>query len=201
MHSVNDNKQCSTKVYRFSDSDRPFDILLDIHFNTDQTHEFIFVHTRPYLCEFLKHLQVNRYEVIVFTAALSDYANAVLDAIDITHCIQHRLYRQHTTKYQNLAYVKNLSNMGRPLHRTILVDNNPYAMIAQPDNGVPVPDYYGGDVTYNEENDRHGCTKYQRDDCELLHIFKLIEQLNSVDDVRPVLRAVYNLQDKLDTQL
>ena len=204
LHSVNDTKQCMTKVYRFQQPDRPFDMLLDIHFNTDQTHEYVFVHTRPHLTQFLRHLQDNKYEVIVFTAALPDYANAVLDAVDTNHCIQHRLYRQHTTKYNGLAYVKSLSGLGRDLRRVVLVDNNPLAMYAQPDNGIPIIDYYGGDVTRDDEMryksmSSESC-KYQRDDCELLHILKLIDQLNGVQDVRLVLREVYGLHERLRLQ-
>ena len=62
------------------------------------------------------------YEVVVFTAAMQDYADWVLDSIDPQKMIQYRLYRQHATP-TNMVYIKDLSKLGRPLHKTIIVDN------------------------------------------------------------------------------
>jgi len=36
------------------------------------------------------------YEIIVFTAAIPEYADWIIDSIDPDRCITHRLYRQHT---------------------------------------------------------------------------------------------------------
>lgn len=37
------------------------------------------------------------YEVVIFTAALKDYADFILNIIDVKKIIKHRLYRQHCT--------------------------------------------------------------------------------------------------------
>jgi TFIIF-interacting CTD phosphatase-like protein len=37
------------------------------------------------------------YEIVIFTAALQDYADQVIDQIDVNKNIKHRLYRQHTS--------------------------------------------------------------------------------------------------------
>jgi len=35
------------------------------------------------------------YEIVVFTAATSDYANAILDYIDLNNNISYRLFREN----------------------------------------------------------------------------------------------------------
>ena len=50
---------------------------------------------RPHAQDILKALAAN-FEVIIFTASHSCYANVVLDYLDPTKTlIQHRLYREH----------------------------------------------------------------------------------------------------------
>ena len=62
------------------------------------------------------------YEIVIFTAAMQDYADWVLDSIDKEKRISYRLYRQHATP-TGMVFVKDLSRIGRPLQRTIIVDN------------------------------------------------------------------------------
>jgi len=62
------------------------------------------------------------YEVVIFTAAMQDYADWVLDQIDKNKYITSRLYRQHAMPHGNV-FVKDLSRLGRDLSRTIIVDN------------------------------------------------------------------------------
>ncbi len=62
------------------------------------------------------------YEIVVFTAALQDYADWILDQIDQHKCISHRLYRQHTKRKTEYA-LKDLSLLGRDMKKTIIVDN------------------------------------------------------------------------------
>lgn len=59
----------------------------------------------------------------MFTAAVKDYADWILDRIDPGRLIAYRLYRHHTQP-QNGVYVKDLSRLGRDLARVIIVDNN-----------------------------------------------------------------------------
>lgn len=52
---------------------------------------------RPYAQEFL--IETSKYyEVVIFTAALPDYANFILDIIDKKNSISYKLYREHTTQ-------------------------------------------------------------------------------------------------------
>jgi CTD small phosphatase-like protein 2 len=76
---------------------------------------------RPGCDVFLKEMS-QIYEVVIFTAAMQDYADWVLDQIDKDKCISHRMYRQHALPYGPI-FVKDLSRIGRDLSRTIIVDN------------------------------------------------------------------------------
>jgi CTD small phosphatase-like protein 2 len=76
---------------------------------------------RPGARDFLEKMCLE-YEIVIFTAALQDYADWVLDQLDTGNWISHRLYRQHTRK-ESHVYVKDLSLLGRDLARTVIVDN------------------------------------------------------------------------------
>lgn len=45
------------------------------------------------------------YEIVIFTAALPEYANFILDIIDKSKIISYRLYREHTVQRANI-YLK-----------------------------------------------------------------------------------------------
>ena len=63
------------------------------------------------------------FEIVIFTAAQSDYANFILDQLDPQKTmIQYRLYRQHCT-VDGYKVLKDLSKLGRDLRKTIIVDN------------------------------------------------------------------------------
>jgi CTD small phosphatase-like protein 2 len=76
---------------------------------------------RPGCDKFLTEM-AELYEVVIFTAAMQDYANWVLDTIDKKKRIKYRLYRQHAIHYGR-GFVKDLSRIGRDLSKTIIVDN------------------------------------------------------------------------------
>lgn len=77
---------------------------------------------RPGADEFLKTLS-SHYEVIIFTAAMQDYADWAIGHFKNQSCISHRLYRQHALPSSSGFYVKDLSRIGRDISRTIIVDN------------------------------------------------------------------------------
>lgn len=62
------------------------------------------------------------YEVVIFTAAMQDYADWVLDNLDTQRSIKYRLFRQHADR-EGPVFVKDLSKLGRDLKRIIIVDN------------------------------------------------------------------------------
>ena len=81
------------------------------------------------------------FEIVIFTAALQEYADQVIDQIDVGKAIKYRLYRQHCS--QNGPFlVKDLSLLGRDMHRTIIIDNISDNFIIQPDNGIFCSTWY-----------------------------------------------------------
>lgn len=95
---------------------------------------------RPGCEKFLKEM-AEIYEVVIFTAAMQDYADWVLDSIDRPGYISYRLYRQHASP-TGMVFVKDLSRIGRPLHKTIIVDNVAENFSLQPDNGIFIKSWF-----------------------------------------------------------
>ena len=58
--------------------------------------------------------------------------------------IKHRLYRGHTTlDNDNETYIKDLSKLGRPLNKTVIVDNTPENFKRHRQNGIFIRSWYG----------------------------------------------------------
>ena len=95
---------------------------------------------RPNCQNFLQEMS-RYYEVVIFTAALQDYADWALDQIDTGKWITHRLYRQHTMP-SGTVFLKDLSRLGRDLTKTIIVDNVAENFLLQNDNGIFVKTWF-----------------------------------------------------------
>lgn len=128
----------------------------------------VYVIKRPGVDNFLKKMG-EIYEVVVFTASLSKYADPVLDKLDIHHVVSHRLFRESCYNHRG-NYVKDLSQLGRPISDTIIIDNSPASYIFHPNNAVPVSSWF---------TDPH--------DQELNDLCPFLTDLATVDDVRGVL--------------
>ena len=71
----------------------------------------------------------------------------MLDQLDTQKLISHRLYRQHVVHLQNdytqqIHMIRDLSRLGRPLERTIIVDNLKENFCWQKDNGIEIKAWY-----------------------------------------------------------
>jgi CTD small phosphatase-like protein 2 len=95
---------------------------------------------RPYAQEFIDEL-AKFYEITVFTASVKEYADWILDRLDTNGSVTHRLYREHTTLLTN-GYTKDLTELGRNLKKTLIVDNNPENFKFQPHNGVYIKSWF-----------------------------------------------------------
>jgi len=93
-----------------------------------------YVLKRPGVDEFLEAL-ASKYEVVVFTAALKEYASMVLDRLDRNRFISHRLYRD-SCRHIDGKLVKDLNETGRDLKRVVIVDDNPSSFSNQPENAI-----------------------------------------------------------------
>ncbi|KPV73536.1 uncharacterized protein RHOBADRAFT_38100 [Rhodotorula graminis WP1] len=135
----------------------------------------VYVIKRPGVDAFLKAMG-EIYEVVVFTASLSKYADPVLDQLDVHRVVKHRLFRESC--YNNKGnYVKDLSQLGRPISESIIIDNSPASYVFHPNNAVPISSWF---------NDPH--------DTELTDLVPFLADLSTVDDVRSVLDANLYLQ-------
>jgi len=128
----------------------------------------VYVIKRPGVDNFLKKMG-EIYEIVVFTASLSKYADPVLDKLDIHQVVSHRLFRESCYNHKG-NYVKDLSQLGRPITDMIILDNSPASYIFHPNNAVPVSSWF---------NDPH--------DTELTDLVPFLADLASTDDVRGVL--------------
>ena len=137
-----------------------------------QTHN-VYVIKRPGVDAFLKRMG-ELYEIVVFTASLAKYADPVLDMLDINKVVKHRLFRESCYNHKG-NYVKDLSQLGRLISQTIIIDNSPASYVFHPNNAVPVSSWF---------NDPH--------DTELTDLCPFLSDLTSVDDVRGVLDGSLN---------
>lgn len=95
-----------------------------------------YVLKRPFVDEFLAYLS-GKFEIVVFTAGIEEYASLVLDRLDWRKLISHRLYRD-SCKPVDGKFVKDLSEIGRDLSNVMIVDDNPNSYQLQPENAIPI---------------------------------------------------------------
>jgi RNA polymerase II subunit A small phosphatase-like protein len=134
------------------------------------------LHKRPQLDDFLTEA-TKMCDVVLFTSAAATYASACAALLDPEQrTFSALLTREHCALSDGL-YLKDLSQLGRPLERVVCVDDHVGSCMLQPDNCVPVSPYLG-----------------EPEDHELGHVLSVLHRLRDVDDVRPQLRGMYGLQ-------
>ncbi|KAI5073797.1 hypothetical protein GOP47_0011810 [Adiantum capillus-veneris] len=151
-----------------------FDFAIQVEMEVETSRmglQTVFVLKRPGVEAFLRAM-ASLFEVIVFTAGLKQYADAVLDNIDIDNCIKHRLYRD-SCKFHMGGLVKDLSTLGRDLRKVIIVDNSPHCYLLQPRNAVPIVSFIDN-----------------RDDRELLDLIPFLSVISELDNVTQALGQV-----------
>ena len=129
---------------------KKFSLILDldetlISFQMDQNNKNKgLLKFRPGLDEFLQSVK-KYYEIIVFTSATKEYADSIENEIENEiKYFDYRLYRQHAIIYDNYL-VKDISRIGRPLEKIIIIDNMPQNYMLQKENGIMIKPYWGGD--------------------------------------------------------
>ena len=100
----------------------------------------VFVCIRPGAERFLKELG-SLYEIVIFTASMQPYADAVIDYIDPGRVVKHRLYRESCTDFGG-NFVKDLSRLNRKLEKIIIIDNSPAAYLLQPYNAIAISSWF-----------------------------------------------------------
>ena len=84
----------------------------------------VYVKERPHLQTFLKKV-AEMFEIIVFTASQSIYAEKLLDILDPDRkLISGRAYRESCI-FSDGSYTKDLTVLGIDLAKVLIVDNSP----------------------------------------------------------------------------
>ena len=100
----------------------------------------IFVQKRPGVDNFLRVMS-QYYELIIFTASLSKYADPLMNQMDPQGFCTARLFREHCT-YMNGVFTKDMSKLGRDMKDLMILDNSPSAYMLQPECAVPIISWY-----------------------------------------------------------
>lgn len=150
------------------------DIVLSVNFEGKENK--IYVKVRPGAIDFLRKIS-KIYEVVVFTASVANYADPLVDILDVDSYGFYKLFREHCTYNGN--YIKDLSKLGRELKDCIIVDNLPKSYANQPENGLPILSWYEDPA-----------------DIELDKLYPLLIMLSKVKDVRPYIKKLV-VKDKI----
>lgn len=95
----------------------------------------VYVCKRPGVDEFMRRMG-EVFEIVVYTASLSKYADPLLDQLDKEYStIGYRLFREHCVNHEG-SYVKDLSLLNRDLAKCIIVDNSPLSYMFHPQNAI-----------------------------------------------------------------
>ena len=143
------------------------------------------INVRPYAIECLQELS-KYFEIIVFTASHSCYANVVLDYLDPhNQYIHHRLFRDNCVATDEGVFIKDLRIFAnRNLKDITIVDNAVYSFAYQIDNGIPIVPFY-----------------YNKNDTELKSFISYALNFYSVKDIRELNQKTfkYHLYDNGDS--
>jgi len=94
---------------------------------------------RPGVDKFLKDM-AQYYEIVLYSPSHDGVADPVVNTLDKSGCIMHRLYRD-ATYYINGAHCKDLSKLNRNLNRIVALDDDALALQLQPRNLIKVKPY------------------------------------------------------------
>jgi len=127
------------------------------------THQ-VYVLKRPGVDQFMEKLG-KMYEIVLYTASLSKYADPLLDKLDTQKVIKHRLFRESCTCHEG-NFVKDLTQLRRELRHTIIVDNSPASYLFQPENAIGISSFID-----------------DPDDRELFYCLPFLESIENCDNV------------------
>jgi CTD nuclear envelope phosphatase 1 len=136
--------------------------LVHYHVGTDT------VQVRPYAREFLRYASTTFDELVVFTAASKEYADAVVAALERLAGIRiRRRYYRESCDFR-AATVKDLRMLNEPpSSRVLLLDNTPSTYSLQPQCGVAIADFRG------DRSDR-ALLAAARDICRRVRIMEIV---------------------------
>ncbi|KAK1698787.1 hypothetical protein QYE76_015484 [Lolium multiflorum] len=96
----------------------------------------VYVKKRPYVDAFLKKV-AEMFDIVVFTASISSYADQLLDILDPGRLISGRYYRDSCLSLGG-KYLKDLTIIEANLMKVAIIDNTPEVFRLQVNNGIPI---------------------------------------------------------------
>ncbi|KAG1346840.1 CTD small phosphatase-like protein 2 [Cocos nucifera] len=143
------------------------DFTFQVFFNMKQ--HTVYVRRRPHLQLFLERV-AQMFEIVIFTASQSIYAEQLLDMLDPEKkLISQRIYRESCI-FSDGSYTKDLTILGVDLAKVVIIDNSPQVFRLQVNNGIPIKSWFD-----------------DPSDHALLQLLPFLESLADADDVRPII--------------
>jgi mitochondrial import inner membrane translocase subunit TIM50 len=132
------------------------------------------VFKRPGVDGFLKHM-AQFYEMVIFTDQLMTYGDPIIERLDPTRYVSHRLYRE-SAQYKNGEYIRDLSKLNRDMGQILYISSKPRSAELHPANVIPIKPW-----TYEDGSK----------DTALLDLMPFLESIVrlNVQDVRVVLES------------
>nr|CEL66030.1 TPA: CTD small phosphatase-like protein [Neospora caninum Liverpool] len=140
-----------------------------------------YVAKRPFAEVFLAEL-FPLFQIVIFTAGRHEYANALLDSLDLHAYVDRCLTREDCRLVGPNLYAKDLQKVCSDLSKTVLIDDSPVAALYFPDNYVPIEGWCGNET-----------------DTALMDLLPLLLALRSVRDVRAILHLRHRGQPEQAT--
>ena len=155
-----------------------------VHFDYDNNKTF--VHVRPFTEYFLNKLG-DLFEIVIFTAAIEEYAKYIINKIDQKNKIAYKLYRKHTLyKEKENILIKDLTKLGRDLNKICIIDNHKESFSLQPQNGLEILSFY------DDENDKE--LYYLANDLYQMHHAEDSDIIHHLEKIRKEMKKRYTLK-------
>ena len=136
----------------------------------DANGQLAYIYKRPYVEHFLKRM-VEKFNIIVFTASMANYAEFVVNLLDPTKQYISEIYsRSSCTSIMNF-YIKDLTTLELDLSQVVILDDSLLSFSFQVDNGVLIEPWRG-----------------QEDDLVMLRLVPFFNELAEQEDIRVMLR-------------
>lgn len=165
-----------TLVHSTTEQCDDYDFTFPVFF--DLKEHMVYVRKRPHLHMFLQKM-AEMFEVVIFTASQSVYADQLLDILDPEKKLFSRRYFRESCVFTNTSYTKDLTVVGVDLAKVVIIDNTPQVFQLQVNNGIPIESWFSDDS-----------------DEALPQLIPFLETLASADDVRPIIAKKFG--DKKD---
>ena len=128
------------------------DTLVSFKFGGGPNQEEGVVRLRPGVKLFFNEIK-KYYEIIIFSLFDENIGNILVDVLECKNkFVEMRLFVQHSIIYEN-QFVKDLSRIGRPLDKIIIVDNVPQNYKLNKKNAINITSYWEDDYSDSALNE------------------------------------------------